>query len=88
MFETPVLIIIFKRVKETKLLLEILRKVKPKYLYVSADGPRMNNEDDLIQCSITRNLILNEITVESQSNQIIYEKKSILNQILWYQSFY
>ena len=42
-----------------------------------------------------KNVILNQITVKSQSNQIIYEKNVILNQItiksnqiLWYQSFY
>ena len=37
MFNTPVLIIIFNRPETTKLLIEVLRNIKPKYLYVWGD---------------------------------------------------
>ena len=44
MFETPILLIIFKR-KDTALkVLEVIKKIKPKYLYIAADGWRDENE--------------------------------------------
>ena len=44
MFETAILFIIFKR-KETALkVLEIIKQVKPKHLYIAADGWRDENE--------------------------------------------
>ena len=46
MYNTPILYIIFNRPKETSLSFEALRKVKPKKLYISADGPRPNRNDD------------------------------------------
>ena len=44
MFETPILLIIFKR-KDTALkVLEVIKKIKPKYLYIAVDGWRDENE--------------------------------------------
>ena len=45
-FSTPVLLNVFNRPKETRMLLEIIGKVQPKYLYVHCDGPRPGNEKD------------------------------------------
>jgi len=57
MFETPILFLIFNRPEETKLVFEQIRKVKPKYLYVAADGPRKEKEGDLELCNHTRKII-------------------------------
>ena len=40
MFDTPVLIINFNRPDKTEKILNILRLVKPRKLYLSIDGPR------------------------------------------------
>lgn len=59
MFETPILLIIFKR-KETALkVLEVIKKIKPKYLYIAADGWRDENEK--IKCLETREAVLESI---------------------------
>ena len=44
---TPILILIFNRPKETKKLVKRLEKFKPKNIYVFSDGPRKNNFTDI-----------------------------------------
>ena len=39
-FNTPILLIVLLDQKKTKNLFEIIKKIKPKRLFVSADGPR------------------------------------------------
>ena len=46
-FEIPILLIVFNRPDKTKKMLEILKILKPKNLFVSADGPRNNNKNDI-----------------------------------------
>lgn len=49
MYNTPILLIVFNRPEETKLVLTAIKKVKPKILYIASDGPRFNNtKDDLL----------------------------------------
>jgi hypothetical protein len=57
MFTTPVLLIVFNRPAITRQALAAIRRVKPRYLYVAADGPRPDKPDDLPKCIETRNLI-------------------------------
>lgn len=46
MFNTPILFLIFNRPKTEKRVFEQIRKIKPKYLYVAADGPRKGKEGE------------------------------------------
>jgi hypothetical protein len=57
MFETPILFIIFNRPDTTRQVFEAIRRQKPKYLYVAADGPRPGNIDDIEKCKAVRNII-------------------------------
>lgn len=59
MFETPILLIIFKRKETTLKVLEIIKKINPKYLYIAADGWRDENEK--IKCLETREAVLESI---------------------------
>ncbi len=54
--ETPILILIFNRPEKVKQLIAVLGKIKPKTLYVSADGPRTQVTTDLKKCADTRAL--------------------------------
>jgi hypothetical protein len=45
-FETPVALIMFNRPEHTKKVLEKIREVRPRKLYVIADGPRANKQMD------------------------------------------
>lgn len=54
MFEIPILLIIYKRKESTLRLLEQIKKIQPRNLFVAADGPK--NEADYPLCEETRAL--------------------------------
>lgn len=53
--KTAVLLIGFKRAKETRRVLEAIRSARPPRLYFACDGPR--NEDERVQCGEVRALV-------------------------------
>lgn len=53
----PVTLIIFNRPNITKKLIDSLRAIKPKKLFIIADGPRSNKSNDHIKCKQTREII-------------------------------
>lgn len=55
--DTPILFLIFNRIDTTKRVFDAIRKEKPKYLFVAADGPRSNRQDDIEKCMLTRRII-------------------------------
>ncbi|RZL38764.1 MAG: nucleotide-diphospho-sugar transferase, partial [Pedobacter sp.] len=56
-FNTPILFLIFNRKDVTQQVFDQIRKIRPKYLYVAADGPRSNKPDDDLKCRETREII-------------------------------
>jgi hypothetical protein len=57
--KSPVLFLIFNRPDVTAEVFEQIKKVKPQKLYVAADGPRKNRENEANICQETRNIIKN-----------------------------
>jgi hypothetical protein len=57
MLDTPVLFIIFNRPNYTKKVFAQIRKIKPKLLFIAADGPRAGNSKDFELCIETRKII-------------------------------
>jgi hypothetical protein len=55
--ETPVVLIIFKRVDATQKVFDIIRQVQPKKLLVIADGARPDKEGEAEKCQQTRAII-------------------------------
>ncbi len=53
-FDVPILLIIFNRPETTREVFEKIRIIKPKVLYIAADGPRKNRESDTIKCNEAR----------------------------------
>lgn len=56
-FETPVLFIIFNRADTAQKVFTAIRAMRPKYLYIAADGPRPTHPDDARKCRITREVV-------------------------------
>lgn len=56
-FETPVLFVIFNRPETARIVFDQIKKVKPEKLYVVADGPRLNKNDDAQKCNQARKII-------------------------------
>lgn len=61
MFETPILFLIFNRPDTSKTVFDEIKKQKPKYLYIAADGARPHVLEDLEKCRITRDMVLQGI---------------------------
>jgi hypothetical protein len=57
MFDTPILFLIFNRPKETAKVFETIRKVRPKQLFIAADGPRLDKIEDIKRCEQTRLIV-------------------------------
>lgn len=57
MFETPVLFIIFNRPDTTQQTFDVIRRIKPRHLFIAADGPRSDRPADIERCRATRLVI-------------------------------
>ena len=69
MFNTPILLVTFNRPDLTKLVFEVIKKVQPRKLYISSDGPRKNNSSDLKKITEVRS-IFDEIDWHCEVNQL------------------
>lgn len=58
LFNTPVLFLVFNRPDTTTLVFEQIRAVKPKYLFVAADGPRLHKEGEAELCQQVREIAI------------------------------
>ena len=56
-FNTPILFLIFNRMDTTQLVFNEIRKIKPKYLYVAADGPRSHKPNEKQKCEEARSIV-------------------------------
>ena len=57
MLNTPILFLIFNRSDTTQKVFDAIRRVKPRQLFVAADGPRIGKEGEKEKCEETRNII-------------------------------
>ena len=56
-FTAPVLFLIFNRPDTTQKVFDVIKKAKPKQLFVAADGPRENKEGEKEKCEQARKII-------------------------------
>lgn len=59
MLNTPVLLIVFNRPETTRRVFEEIRKVKPKELFIAADGPRPDKLGEAERCEEVRKIVTN-----------------------------
>lgn len=88
MLRTPVLFLIFNRPEETRRVFEEIKKQKPRYLYVSADGARADKQGEAELCSRTR-AIIQEVDWDCEVKTLFREenlgcKKAVSEGITWF----
>ncbi|KKP40288.1 MAG: hypothetical protein UR30_C0005G0069 [Candidatus Peregrinibacteria bacterium GW2011_GWC2_33_13] len=88
MLNTPVLFLIFNRPDTTEKVFEEIRKQKPKYLYVAADGPRADKDGEDEKCKQTREII-NKIDWNCELKTLLREenlgcKMAVSSAISWF----
>jgi len=57
LFRTPILFLVFNRPDTTKKVFDVIRKIKPKYLYIAADGPRENKIGEKERCEEVKSIV-------------------------------
>lgn len=88
-FNTPILFLVFNRPGATYEVLKAIGEVRPKYLYVAADGPRSGNAEDIKLCAETRKLIKDNITWPAEIKTLFRDEnlgcgKGVSTAITWF----
>lgn len=89
MFQTPVLFLVFNRLDTTKKVFERIKEIRPKYLYVAADGARESKKGEDKKCQLVREYILNSIDWECEVKTLFREKnlgcgRAVSSAIDWF----
>ena len=88
-FETPILLIAWKRPHKTIRIINSLKKIKPQNFYVACDGPNKNDKALINLVNETRKLILENITWDCKLKTLFSEsnqgcKIGVSNAINWF----
>lgn len=73
MFSTPILFIVFNRPDVTARVFAEIRKLKPRQLFIAADGPRSNRLDDVNNCATVRGIIEEGVDWECDVKKLFFE---------------
>ena len=61
MFETPILLLVYNRLEPLQSVINILRKIQAKNLFIVADGPDSHKKNDKQRCDILREYLTESI---------------------------
>ena len=89
MFDTPILFLIFNRPDLTKKSFLSICKLKPKKLFIAADGPRTENKNDELNCAIVRQYVLSMIDWDCEVQTLFRENnlgcgRAVSEAITWF----
>lgn len=88
-FSTPILFLIFNRPDTTEQVFAKIKEIKPKYLYVAADGPRENRNGEKELCEQTRKIVIEAIDWDCEVKTLFRDKnlgcgKAVSSAITWF----
>jgi len=84
----PVLLLVFNRPLLTQQVFDVIQKVKPKKLFIAADGPRVGNKEDIINCQKVREIV-NQVDWECDVSSLYRDtnlgcRDAIVSSINWF----
>jgi len=87
--ELPILILSWKRPKQTELVIESLKRIKPINIYLASDGPNLNNQKEIILVNQTRNILDQKIDWPCQTHKLYSSinqgcRLGVSNAINWF----
>ena len=88
-FDTPILLLVWKRPEKTKKIINAISKIEPKYLYVAGDGARENNKEEEKKVNETRDIIKNSINWNCKTKFLFSNdnkgcKRGVIAGINWF----
>ena len=89
MYDIPILFLIFNRPENTLKAFEEIKKLKPKYLFVAADGVRPFVTEDVENCNATRKLVIDGIDWDCELKTLFREEnlgcgKAVQSALDWF----
>jgi hypothetical protein len=89
MFDTPILYLIFNRTDLTEITFLSICNIKPKKLFIAADGPRSGNKNDEINCKLVREFVLSKIDWDCNVKTLFRDEnlgcgKAVSSAITWF----
>ncbi|MBC7747664.1 MAG: nucleotide-diphospho-sugar transferase [Methylotenera sp.] len=89
MFKTPILFLLFNRPETTQKVFSEIKKQKPQYLFLAADGPRPDNKEDIEKCQATRDIVLNGIDWDCEVKTLFRDENlgcglAVTDAISWF----
>jgi hypothetical protein len=89
MYNTPILFLIFNRIDSTIAVFEKIRSIKPKQLFIAADGPRTCNVGEEEKCNEVRRYVLSNIDWDCEVKTLFREDnfgcgKAVSSAISWF----
>jgi hypothetical protein len=89
MFNTPILYLIFNRPDLVEVTFSAISSIKPKKLFIAADGPRLDNHLDASKCIVTRQYILSKIDWDCEVQTLFRDEnlgcgKAVSYSITWF----
>jgi len=87
-FSTPVLFLVFNRPDTTQQVFNVIKQVKPKQLFVAADGPRPNKKGEVEKCETVK-AIVNQVDWDCELKTLFREenlgcKMAVSSAITWF----
>lgn len=87
-FNTPILFLVFNRPDTTQIVFDQIKQIKPKYLFIAADGPRKDIEGEIAKCLETRS-IFQQIDWECELKTLYRDEnlgcgKAVSSSISWF----
>ena len=89
MFKVPILFLIFNRLDTSSRVFEEIKKQKPKFLYIAADGPRKERAGESEICDMLRKSLLNQIDWDCELKTLFRERNlgctpAVTEAISWF----
>lgn len=89
MYDIAILFLIFNRPENTQRAFREIKKQKPKYLYVAADGARPNVVEDIEKCKTTRELIIEGVDWDCEVKTLFRDEnlgcgKAVQSALDWF----
>ena len=87
-FNTPILLLVFNRPRETKFVFEHIRAIRAPKLFIACDGPREGNDDDVKDIAEVMSIVKN-IDWECECKYLFRDKnlgcgKAVLGAFTWF----
>lgn len=87
-YQTPILFLVFNREDTAQIVFNEIKKRKPKYLYVAADGPRAHKEGEAENCKRAR-AIINQVDWDCEVKTLFRESnlgcgRAVSEAITWF----